>query len=209
MDQIKSDNLEKMLRSEPSEKLLVKAIKGLKVGKKDRTSRTVLTLVCIALGTMLGMHTDTVIILQEAVGSVLDVSLSIFGVIFTGYALFQAFMGKQLLIHLLSSTRDDGMEEKSSLHVINEKFVCLMLLHALAIVVSLVLKIALLCIPNELVVFEGLCANNAVASVLIILYLEFTGIALWRTMGFISTVFQLLNAYAVTRIIEIQDEESE
>lgn len=207
MSQIKIDNIEKLLRSEPSEKLLIKAIKGLKSNKKNWKSRTILTVICIILGIMIGTHANTVSIFQEAIDAILNVSLAIFGIIFTGYALLQAFMNKQLLIQLISNTKKGGAEEKSSLQDINENFAYLMILYTLAVVITLILKIVMLCVPNELAILEDLYINNAIASFAIILYFEFIGIILWRTIGFISTIYQLFNAYAVTQIIEILDEE--
>jgi len=207
VSQIKIDNIEKLLRSEPSEKLLIKAIKGLKSNKKNWKSRTILTVICIILGIMIGTHANTVSIFQEAIDAILNVSLAIFGIIFTGYALLQAFMNKQLLIQLISNTKKGGAEEKSSLQDINENFAYLMILYTLAVVITLILKIVMLCVPNELAILEDLYINNAIASFAIILYFEFIGIILWRTIGFISTIYQLFNAYAVTQIIEILDEE--
>jgi len=156
---------------------------------------------------MIGTHANTVSIFQEAIDAILNVSLAIFGIIFTGYALLQAFMNKQLLIQLISNTKKGGAEEKSSLQDINENFAYLMILYTLAVVITLILKIVMLCVPNELAILEDLYINNAIASFAIILYFEFIGIILWRTIGFISTIYQLFNAYAVTQIIEILDEE--
>ena len=49
--------------------------------------------------------------------------------------------------------------------------------------------------------------NNVIAVSLIAVYFIFIGIILWRTVSFVSTIFQLFNIYAVTRVLEMIDEE--
>ena len=96
MDNLNLDNIEQLLQSEPSEKLLFKAIKALKVEKKNRKSRWILVVICCILGSIVGIHKETVTIFRESIDAILNVSLALFGVIFTGYSLLQAFMNKHM-----------------------------------------------------------------------------------------------------------------
>ena len=96
MEEIKIDNIEKMLQSEPSEKLLIAAIKSLKVEKKDKKSRLILLLICFLISIIIGINDETVLIFRESVDSVLAVLLALFGIVFTGYSLLQAFMNKRI-----------------------------------------------------------------------------------------------------------------
>lgn len=202
--------IEKLLQLEPSEKLVFKALKGLKAKKKDRKVRWVLIVICMILGSGMGLHCDTVYIFKESVDSILNVLLALFGTIFTGYALFQAFMNKQLLLQLLTDTEiGKNKEEKSRLQDINETFVYLMLLYVIAIIMSLVVKICLFCISNDFLLFSGLIMNNLVAGIAITIYFIFVGIILWRTISFVSSIFYLFNAYAVAQLLEILDDGSE
>lgn len=208
MDNLKIDNIEKLLHSEPSERLLLKAIKALKMQRKDRKSRFILFMVCAILGLTVSWCNDTVAIMRDSVDTILNVLTSVFGVIFTGYALLQAFMNKHLLMQLITDTkRENSGEEKSRLQDINENFIFLMLLQIVGIIAAVTIKIVLLCIPNNALFFGNLIVNNVGASLLCIGYFYFNGIVLWRTVAFVSSIFQLFNAYAVTRIIEILDEE--
>lgn len=208
MENIKIENIDKLLQSKSSEKLLIKALKGLKVDKKDRKSRVALIVICIMIAALIGFCNDTVIILQNGIDVILNVLLALGGMIFTGYALLQAFMNKQLLLHLLSDTKKekDG-EEKSRLQDVNENFVYLMLLYVVIIIESLVLKIILLCIPNEFLLCENIVISNSVASILMFFYFLPISIILLRTISFVSSIFNLFNAYAVAQIIEILDED--
>ncbi len=208
MENIKIENIEKLLQSKSSEKLLIKSLKGLRVDKKDRKSRVILIVICIMIAVLIGFCNDTVIILQDSIDVILNVLLALGGMIFTGYALLQAFMNKQLLLHLLSDTKKEkNGEEKSRLQDVNENFVYLMLLYVVIIIESLILKIILLCIPSEFLLYENIVISNIIASILMFFYFLPISIILLRTISFVSSIFNLFNAYAVAQIIEILDED--
>ena len=207
MDNLNLDNIEQLLQSEPSEKLLFKAIRALKVEKKNRKSRWILVVICCILGSIVGIHKETVTIFRESIDAILNVSLALFGVIFTGYSLLQAFMNKQMLLQLLKDTKVCDGGEKSRLQDINENFVYLMLLYVIAIIVTLIIKIVMFCFPDSFTLFLNMIVNNVIAVSLIAVYFIFIGIILWRTVSFVSTIFQLFNIYAVTRVLEMIDEE--
>lgn len=207
MNNLNIDNIEQLLKSEPSEQLLLKAIKGLRVEKKYKKSRWILIIVCCVLGSIVGIHTDTVIVFRQVIDDALNVMLALLGVIFTGYALLQAFMNKHMLLQLLKDVKTYEGGEKSRLQDINEHFVYLMLLYITAITFTLIIKVIMFCIPDNFLLFSNLIVNNISAIALIVIYFVFIGIILWRTFGFISTIFQLFNIYAVTRLLEMLDEE--
>nr|DAJ92745.1 MAG TPA: hypothetical protein [Caudoviricetes sp.] len=207
MNNLNIDNIEQLLKSEPSEQLLLKAIKGLRVEKKYKKSRWILIIVCCVLGSIVGIHTDTVIVFRQVIDDALNVMLALLGVIFTGYALLQAFMNKHMLLQLLNDVKTYEGGEKSRLQDINEHFVYLMLLYITAITFTLIIKVIMFCIPDNFLLFSNLIVNNISAIALIVIYFVFIGIILWRTFSFISTIFQLFNIYAVTRLLEMLDEE--
>ncbi len=198
MRDFNNNAIEKLLQLEPSEKLLFKAFKGLKVKKKDRKSRRILIMVCIVLGAIVGMHQDTVSIFKESVDSILNILLGFFGIIFTGYALFQAFMNRELLFQLMTDiAKGENGEEKTRLQDINENFVYLMLLYVVAIIISLITKIGLFCISYDFLLFSTLIVNNIIAEIMITGYFIFMGIILWRTISFVSSIIYLFIVYAV------------
>lgn len=202
--------IEKMLQLEPSEKLVTEAFKSLKVKKKDRKSRWILIAICIVLGSIIGIHSSTVPIFRECVDSILNVLLALFGIIFTGYALFQAFMNKKLLFQLLKDVKTEkNEEEKTRLQDINETFVYLMLLYIIDVIISLIIKIFLFCLSDDFLLFSSLIMNDIIAGIIIIGYFIFAGILLWRTVSFISSIFYLFNVYAVAQLLEVLDDELE
>ena len=117
-------------------------------------------------------------------------------------------MNKKMLLQLLEDTKvDENGEEKSRLQDINENFVYLMLLQVVGIMTALIIKIVLLCVADNFTLFMSIIINNIIAMGLISAYFIFIGIILWRTVSFVSSIFQLFNIYAVTRVLEMIDEE--
>lgn len=210
MTEINFNNVDKLLESESSEILIIKAFKALKVDKKYWKSRLVIYFICGLLALGLGFSQDTVNILKEVSDTILDVLLALFGTVFTGYALIQAFMNKQLLIQLINDSKKEASgDEKSRLQDINESFVYLMILFITAILFTLVLKIALSCTSNDFTVTKFIIFNNLIAALMVGFYFSFLGILFWRMLGFISTLYHLFNAYGVAQIIEIIEAEAE
>lgn len=83
VDKLNIDNIEKLLQFEPSEKILVRAIKGLKVERKDLYQRWIIRIVSLFLGLMVGMNYNTVRIYQDSVEAITNILLAFFGIIFT------------------------------------------------------------------------------------------------------------------------------
>ena len=114
MEKLNLDNIEKLLHFEPSEKIFVCAIKGLKAKKEDLCQRRIMRIICLILGLTVGLNYDTVRIYQDSVEFITSILLAFFGIIFTGYSLLQAFMNKNMLIQLLKDEKkEDNGETKS------------------------------------------------------------------------------------------------
>lgn len=83
-----------------------------------------------------------------------------------------------------------------------------MLLNVVAIIVSLLLRITISCIPEEFVVFKELVYNNITAAFLISLYFYFIITIVWEIKSFVFNIFQLFNAYAGTRVLKLFEDDS-
>lgn len=209
MDKLNIDNIEKLLQFEPSEKILVRAIKGLKVERKDLYQRWIIRIVSLFLGLMVGMNYNTVRIYQDSVEAITNILLAFFGIIFTGYSLLQAFMNKNMLMQLLiDEKKENDKEIKSRLQDINENFTYLMIVILIHIIGSLIIRTIITCISDDFCALPNIMMNNFCAVLLISIYYDFTGIILWRIVSFLTSVHHLFNIYAVTRLTEIIEEDS-
>lgn len=208
VEKLNIENIEKLLHFEPSEKIFIRAIKGLRAKKEDIHQRWIIRIICLILGLIVGFNHDTVRIYQDSVEFSTDMLLAFFSIIFTGYSLLQAFMNKKMLIQLLiDEKKEDNGETKSRLQDINENFTYLMTNILAYIIGSLVIRTIITCMPDDFCVFSNATINSFCAAILIIIYYDFTGIILCRIVSFLTSIYHLFNIYAVTRLTEILDEE--
>ena len=204
--EIKIEVLLKLLKSQSSKRLIVNSLKIFKPTKRNLKRQLVLYVAAVFVSAFVGMSYDTKSIMVDTVQTILDIILALFGIIFTGYAFFQALINDELLIRLMKDTCIDGDgEEKSKLQETNEEFIHCMMLSILIILLSFLLKIVVNSIPDNFLVFDKLIHNNICATILISIYIYIVISVVWEVKSFIFNLFQLFNAYAGTRMLEICD----
>lgn len=202
--EINIDAILRFLKPESSNQLIKRSLRVFEISKKNRKKIVCLYIISVFIATFVGFSPNTASIVCDTAQTMIDIMLGMFGIVFTGYALFQALMNKQLLIRMLSSDEKNGKDKsKSKLQETNESFVEYMMLNLISIIVSLFLKIIASSIPNKAVIFSKMSTNNIVATLLISLYFYFILIIMWEAKSFIFNVFQVFNMHAGTRVLEL------
>lgn len=200
--EINIDVLQNLIKKQTSGKLILEALKVFKISKKNWKQQSCLYISSFLVALVVGMSKSTVSVVADSAQLILDIILALFGIVFTGYALFQALINNELLIRLLCDTSKDAKEEeKSKLQETNETFVKCMLLNIVAIIVSLLLRITISCVPENYILFKALVFNNVIATFLISIYYYFVITIIWEVKSFVFNIFQLFNAYAGTRVL--------
>lgn len=208
--EIKIEVLLKLLKNQSSTRLIVNSLKIFKPTKRTFKRQLILYVISVFVSIFVGASYDTKSIMVDTVQTILDIILALFGIIFTGYAFFQALINDELLIRLMKNTSKDGDdEEKSKLQETNEEFIHCMMLNILIILLSFLLKIVVNSIPDDFVIFDKLIYNNICATVLISIYIYIVISVVWEVKSFIFNLFQLFNVYAGTRVLEIYDKNSD
>lgn len=208
-DEINAEVVQKLLENQSSGKIMASSFRVFKMKKKNRNKQIILYIVALIPSILIGTSMQTVGILVDSLQTVLEVMLALFGVVFTGYAFFQALINRELLIRMIQNTvcdESDG-KEKSKLQETNESFVECMMLNLFLIILTLFLKIVASCIPEDYLLFRVLAYNNIVAVILVSVYFYIVFTVIWEVKSFIFNVFQLFNAYAGTRILELLEKE--
>lgn len=201
MDKGQMEALEEMLADTKSEVLLKRSFRMFKVNRKNMRSRIVMGLLSAVLAFWISMA-DTVMILGDVTAIILDTALAIFGIVFTGYALFQALLTGQLVSVLMEDVNQDAEKiQTNTLHKANWNFVQLMMQFLVAIFVTLILKIILSCMPTDFGVFRQWQPNVILSAVLIFIYFYHLAVILWRMVSFIFNIYQLFNSYAVSKYL--------
>ena len=165
---------------------------------------------CTIIALILGINPNIIVLVENSISIFLNVSLTLFGIIFTGYAIFQALLSNKLTLSLFedTSTSRDNMT-KSKLQETNENFVCLMMLFIFGIILNIILNIIIPVIPSNFCLFNNMTVNCVIAIILIDIFLYIMGVMIWRMVSFIGNIFHLFNAYAVSKLIEALNEEKE
>ena len=204
-DQIEA--VERMLKAEKSEDLLKQSFGiYLKFDRGNIISRIIIILISICFSVKISTI-ETVIVMRDISSAMLDVALAVFGIIFTGYTLFQAVLNKELILIFMQDIKKDAKkkESKSTLHITNWNFVQLMFQFAIMIFINLLLKISLTIIPDDFRVFSLEILNVMLAGILLFAYFYQAMVILWRLISFLYNIYQLFNTYAVSEYISSID----
>ncbi len=206
--EIESNIVEKMFQPISSNMILFETLKMFVPTWKGKGTY----IVAIALSTIpsfiAAISPNTVEIFRIFVELVREVSLAMFGIVFTGYALFQALIGKEMLIRMIKNTIGEGKQEKSRLQETNELFVKTMMMQFICVIVSVVLTQFLVCIPNEFILLESMWWNELLAFCGIFLFVYISFITLIEIKSFVFNIFQWFNFHAVARLMEMINDEN-
>lgn len=205
--EIRVDMVEKLFQYTSSNELVEKVKEILKPKWKEKNKYIATIIFCGILSSCVAISKDTMNIFIDLVQNINDVILALFGIVFTGYALFQALIGKEMLRRMINTTVRIGKEEKSKLQEANESFAGVMILDFICIIVNVVLIIIGKCIPSDTVLFKTMWLNDLLAGFGIGVYFYVVALTLLEVKSFIYNMFQWFNLHAGTRLIELMNQE--
>lgn len=208
---INIDIIAKLFSMQSSTKLIIKALEIFKPSKNNCKKQICLYMISLITSFFVGVSLDTISIMVDSTQTILDVMLALFGIVFTGYAFFQALINDELLVRLIKDTVKDESDgkEKCKLQESNESFVQCMMLNILAVLISLLLKIIINSIPSDFLLSDYTWLNNMLSIVVISIYFYFIVTIIWEVKSFIFNIFQLFNAYSGTRVLNLFDDKLE
>ncbi len=200
--------IEELLKNQTSKEMLFQSFNFILPNKtnKNYLSFCIIILLSMIPSVLIGFSSDTISLIKSSAEKINEAMIALFGIVFTGYAFFQALINKELLLRMLSSDEGDKdsrkkQVKKSRLQISNEYFVKVMMLQGFSIIISLFLGISLDAIPNNWSLFDNLIMNNSIAFLAIWLYLSFNFLIVWEIKSFVFNVFQLFNAHAGAKVL--------
>lgn len=199
---LRLDIIEKMFQPISSNRILFDALKMFIPTKKEIGRFFVTVILSIIPTYFIATSYDTVSIFRDSVEIMNNVILALFGIVFTGYALFQALIGKEMLVRMLQSTVVVGNEEKSKLQESNELFAKTMMMEFICIIIDIFLLLILFCIPEDFTAFSQKTWNDIAAGSGMFVYFYMSFVVLIEIKSFIFNIFELFNFHAGTRIME-------
>ena len=201
------DNIEKLNYAKDSETVFKRALSDLKLKKDYWKTYLVMMVICVIPAIGIGMSEATVSLSHAIASDLMSVFLSLFGIVFTGYAFFQALINDQMLLLMINTNAKIHNKEGSKLQETNERFVELMMQYMMGIIVSLIVKTILSFVPECFVIFPWWWLNNVLAGGALFVYFFLSALLLWRMISFLFNVFQLFNLHAATRALEMVKKE--
>lgn len=199
--EIKIETVEKMLQPTSSKKIIYESLKMVIPKRRYIFKYVGCILVSVIPAYFISTSSQTIELFSDSVQIFNDLIVAIFGIVFTGYALFQALIGKEMLIRMLQNINKTS--EKSKLQETNEVFVTTMMLHVVCIIINTIILIYLKAIPGNYCMFENIVLNISTSFIGIVFYFYISFIALIETKSFIFNIFQLFNFHAGARVMEI------
>lgn len=206
---IKPNIIDKLFQASTSKKTMLHAFAIFVPAKRNVFSSVVLLGLSVIAACIISTGQNTVSLFVNSVDMILTVLIELFGIIFAGYAIFQAILSEKMLIKMLQYTTKKDLEEKSLLQTTNENFVELMMLTILGIIVSVFIKLILGGINQEFALFPSEIVNEVCSGFLCALYYFFSATIMWEMKSFVFNIFQLFNAYSGARILEIIENNQE
>lgn len=198
------ETIEQMLKTEKSEKLLMHSFDIFFHIKRDNIISRIIIILFSAVFALNISLLDTVIVMRDISSTMLDVAIAVFGIVFTGYTLFQAVLNREIISIFMQDIKKGLGKKKNSntLHITNWNFVQLMLQFAVMIFINLLLKIILTMMPDAFQLFEIENVNIIISTMLLFVYFYQAMVILWRLIGFLHNIYHIFNAYAVSEYLE-------
>ena len=206
--EVEPNIIEKMFQPISSNTILFDTLKMFVPKWKEKGTYIISGMLSIIPAFLAATSPFTVEIFRDLVQMVRDVALAMFGIVFSGYAIFQALIGKEMLIRMLKNTIGEGKQEKSRLQETNELFVKTMMMQFVCIITSVVLTLLLICIPNEFTLLKNRYWNELLAFCGMFLFIYISFITLLEIKSFVFNIFQWFNFHAVARLMEMLNDEN-
>ncbi|WP_422487211.1 SHOCT domain-containing protein [Gudongella sp. DL1XJH-153] len=170
------------------------------------SSNFLISLIVVAFITpiiiLIGLSSDTILRFITVVEISKTISISLFGIAFTGYALFQAFVSGELLERLLIHKG----EEKSVFEEYNLFFFRICFLYLILILINYIVLIILKNIPSNYTLQPlSYMTNSIVSIILIFIYLLIHIFSLVEMKSFLYNIYQAFNFNALNEGVKIVD----
>lgn len=166
--------------------------------KKIEVHHTIIMFFSFVVSICLKNNNSTFICFINNVELLNAVILALFGIVFTGYVLFQALVDKGMLERMLTVKKEETVVQIS-----NEYFLNVMLLDIFCIILNTGLLILLKVFPIELLCYGNSGPISIISILLFCFYFTIQILVIWEMKSFVFNEYQLFNIYAGSKAVEI------
>jgi hypothetical protein len=207
------ENVKKLFSKRSSKEVFCGAFKEIVPRKDNYGSFICVATFALAPAMIIAISNETIDLFVKAVETFNGIILTLFGIVFTGYAFFQALINDDLLIRLMDSSSKTSEKKaknssgKSKLQESNEYFVNIMMLDVFAIFISSFLLITVGSLDSSFSLPLKVVCNNTIAFIGMYLYFITMFCIVWEMKSFVFNIFQLFNAHAGSKAIQLINHE--
>ncbi len=194
-------SIEHMMNSKKTSTNVFLSIPQILLIKKENVIRKIFFIALeLISGGVIAFSPEVVLITQNIFEAINAVILALMAIVFTGYAFFQALLSDRLLEYLLKNQKDDG---ESKLEESNNYYAQVMMTHFICVFFNIITIIFSCIVPEQWGITGSSLLNSCMCTLILFAFLHINGEAIWETKSFIFNVFQLFNAHAATRFMEM------
>lgn len=159
----------------------------------------------IVLATFVGTVDDTVTLAREISAIFLDVQIALFGCIFAVYSILLAFLSDKYVKKLLLL---DYHSQSSYLSKSTRYYEAALLIYFVAIILSLAMKIILLCTPEDFLLTNNMVLNESLASIFLAVYFSFSIRVICELKSVVANTLLLFRSSIAFKIRDFAEEDS-
>ena len=159
----------------------------------------------ILLATFVGMVNDTVALAREISTIFLDVQIALFGCIFAVYSILLAFLSDEYVKKLLLL---DYNNQSSYLSKSTRYYEAALLIYFVAIILSLTMKIILLCTPEDFLLTNNMVLNEVLASIFLTVYFSFSIRVICELKSVVANTLLLFRSSIAFKIRDFAEKDS-
>lgn len=202
---INIENILKLYEKPSSGDAIKEAFRDILPKKSEKKNIYIILLIfSIIVAGIISSRESTVTICIEVISDFNTVIVALFGIVFTGYSLFQALVDQDVLEKMVTKE----MEEKTYLQISNDYFLNVMLINIVAIILNVCVLIFLKIIPNSFCLFTINIINELISFLLLSIYLIFQLRVLVEIKSFVFNMYQLFNISSGIKILKMLKEDN-
>lgn len=170
--------------------------------KKIELHHIIIGIISLLAGILLKSNESTFIIFLEIIELLNSIIIALFGIVFTGYTLFQALIDSDVLKRMLAIKNG-----KTTIQISNDYFLNVMILDLFCIMLNTGLLVGIKIFPKQFLVNGKIMAFVIV--ILLSLYFSIQTLIIWEMKSFVFNIYRIFNVYAGSKAVEILKKDKE
>ena len=193
-------NLLELLDKRDTKQILKQSIEEIRLTSTSIWQYIISIILSILVSLLISFSFETVELMSDFVQTINDILLVLLGTVFGSYSIFQALLGKAIVVHLI-------LDKNNILKTSNKTFINLIIIYVFGIVANLVLLLILKRIPVDFLLFpDSIFWSNIIAFIMITMYSILMLVIIFETIVFAINLYRMFCTYNTVTALESLDD---